>query len=209
MLPKELAELFDANDPNDLFCRVENLKYENDAICAHFSVRPYSEEPRMQRWRVQTIGLLKFRIEDHYASELSEHEEHPYLWPYNELGAELYIKRRSKDPRALFIQLSEIHRKTLGGSCPIETHFNVGTDLLQLCASEYGLFAKGPLPLLRSYAAALIETGCEPYFFGENEPRRWDGFQWRSIKACNRLLLFGNSWVVAQSFTWDSLTEIK
>lgn len=206
MLPAELARLLDEYDQDDLNGRIEKATYENDMVSVALNVSPAWEVGKGQRWIVRSEGLLKFRIENTSAVEIEELEDHPFLWPFNEKVAELYIKRRALDPKALYVAITRTHYETLGPSEPLETHLmNNLTNLEERCAWDNGLFAKGPLPLLKVYTAALQEAGCEPYLFGEGEAKRWDGRQWVSTKARAKVLLFGDSWIVADQFHWDQL----
>lgn len=205
MLPQELAWLIEEYDPDDLNIRIENALYENDSITITFNVYPAGEEPLRQRWVLRTARMQKFRIQGTFVSDLEEFDEHPFLWPLNELCVSLYIKKSARDPNALFLAITDIQERTLGESEPIGTHLNL--KLKTLCALDNGLFADGPLPLLKQYEAALRDAGCEPYIFGGKDPRRWDGRQWSSEKGTAKILLFGGNWIMAESFTWERLSS--
>ncbi len=134
-------------------------------------------------------------------------DEHPYLWSFNEMRASLFIKRRAQDPNALFVAISGILRKITGTFEPVDSALNQGMDLEQLCRLDNGLFAEGPVPLLKAYQKVLEAAGCGPYIFGEEEPKRWDGSQWASTKGNSKVLLFGNSWIIADGFNWERLSS--
>ena len=80
-------------------------------------------------------------------------------------------------------------------------------NLLTLCKSNIGLFAHGPKQILNHYFACLTKAGKEPYFFGDNPAKKWDGVKWVLEDKDLKLALLGGTYFIGQSFKFIQLNK--
>lgn len=104
--------------------------------------------------------LLEFSA-DHHTSERLEIADldHPILWPYTTRHAELYFYSAATNPKALSTDLHELHARAVLKWFPTDRFLNNLLPLHKLLGASNGCLARGPLPLIRVYEAALQEAG--------------------------------------------------
>lgn len=153
-----------------------------------------------QLWEIQINNIREEEFQSEWFYDIQILSRHKLLEPYFEINKELYIKRKAENPDGLLKDLYVLHRKTFGDFRKIEKFFNTDKSLDELCKMEFGLFAKGPQTYLNDYMTLLEKQNAEPYLYGAFKSKKWTGDRWIEENPNLQLLLFGESFFIADEF---------
>jgi hypothetical protein len=95
----------------------------------------------------------------------------------------------------LLADLVELHTALYGNKLPFGFGINSPQGWQKLCTSPNGLFARGPKRIIDMYQKCLNKNGIKTSFLNEIAPN----------KKQFRLLLFGDSYFIAESFLFQRL----
>lgn len=150
--------------------------------------------PERQRWRIEVRGVLEFVLRSHEIPSISLVERHPVLWGYDQPQVELYFQGRVENIHATLGRVQEAHSVAGRGWIPFGAFFNDGAPLHALLAMGSGLFATGPLSVIRAYQEVLEAAGLRCSALPESSAGL-DPIE--NLRA----LILGTSYVIATEFT--------
>jgi len=207
ILPIELEEAFNSvefeNEGGLAVCSVEYL--DNEFVLNFSFYADEFEERKKQLWQLQVKGYRDSRIDiDNLGDFITFYSEHNLLAEYNDIETELYFKKKGNNPEHLLTEIYELHTIVFDNLIPIEK-FLKDRQLLMLCKSDTGLFAKGPKSILNFYFDKLQKAGKEPYFFGQRKPQFWNGQKWTEEHENLKLALIGGTYIIGQEFNFVKL----
>ncbi len=207
VLPIELEEAFStARFENEGGLEVCSVEYLGDELLFSFSFYlDELEEQKKQFWQLQVKGYRDSKIDiDNLGDSIVFFSEHNLLAEFKDMETELYFKKKGKNPELLLSNIYELHTIVFDNLIPIEK-FLEDRQLLTLCKSDTGLFAKGPKSILKFYFDNLQKAGKEPYFFGETKPKFWNREKWVVENDNLKLALIGRTYIVGQEFNFIKL----
>jgi hypothetical protein len=127
--------------------------------------------------------------------------DHVVLYPHNQKQSELYFNGRPTDALSLFGALIESHQVAVGNWFSVDHFLNLSGRSTDILRGGHGLLAKGPVPMLNTYANVLDRYGIKHSSVGSRDPEWWNGHQWTAETEQLYALIIGKSFVVAPSFT--------
>jgi hypothetical protein len=191
---------------------LEAVSWPGMDFVAEFGVR-IADDPE-QRWRVTGRRIRASRI--HYQPVHRpinhiwlEEENHPVLLPYTAPETDLYFRGRVSNGDAIVGQLLEAHHKVVGKWFDFDEFLNRGQARSTRAVLEeggFGLFAKGPQPLIDAYSAILSANGVVVSSPPAKQRSWWDGERWVDATEPLCALFFGDSYVVGAAFTAERCT---
>ena len=138
-----------------------------------------------------------------FADDLSVCEDHVLLWPHVQEKNALYFNGRADDGRSLLGALLQTHHQAVGEWFEFTRFMNdaLFSPAVELLASQSGLLAEGPEPLIASYRSVLTDFGIRHSSPPSRDPSWWDGTQWQPETERLYALVIGRSYVIAPNFT--------
>ena len=209
ILPPELEDAFSSVEfENERGLEICSIEYLDNELLFNFSF--YLEEQEQltkQFWQLEVKGYRDCKIDiDNFGDFITFYTEHNLLAEFNDTKTELYFRKAAENPEKLLANIYELHTIVFDNLIPIEKYLH-GRQLLTLCKSDSGLFAKGPKSILKYYFDNLQKAGKEPYFFGETKPKYWDGEKWIEENDHLKLALIGGTYFIGQEFKFKKLDK--
>jgi hypothetical protein len=158
---------------------------------------------KSQLWEIQINGVRTNLIKSDFADRIELFEEHPLLWPYNQLQTSLYFGRPTKKPYELFEGLYRVHLQETKKWFSFDEYINANVPIIDLCKSATGLLASGPIKLLEAYKKELESHEMNPTIVGGHNPEHSTNNQWIAEKAQLKVLVIGDSYVVGETFEFS------
>lgn len=180
---------------------ITGTDWYSDDVRIEFVIRTGIEQDS-QLWEVQIEATRSDLIKSEHFHSMSLSFDHPLLWPFKQFQTNLYFARKTEQPFEVFFKLSEVHQELCAEWIPFGSVINSGVPTLKLLTSGAGMLAKGPLKLLSGYKTVLEQYDMGPTFAGGHEPKRWTGKEFIAESSNLKVLLLGNSFVVADNFTF-------
>jgi hypothetical protein len=211
VIPEELQKIFDTCDEDDYSMYVTGV--ENDKGNFKFSLTMnfhavYDEEERfVQNWLVEAINYRHAKILFEATDSLYITEDHPLLWEFTDLQCQLYFEGACKDPRALFYDLYIMHRRLFEENKNFDINFNEEASYFQPFQFTGGLLCKGSKKLMLEYAKCLERNGMGYSIIGERMPVYFDGKEYVEEATDLKVLLLGQSYVVARAFLFSLINQ--
>lgn len=208
ILPFDLIEAFDSLGYEEGYLAVQSVKYFENELHFDFSLHLNDpEESETQLWQLQVKDNRDDKIDfEDLGGYFSFYSEHCLLWEFTDVETELYFKKPTDNPEKLLAAIYTIHNTIFDNYISIEKFLN-GNNLLTLCNSNNGLFARGPKQILDHYFNSLQEAGNEPYFYGEYFPKKWDGERWMPESKDLKVALLGSTYFVGETFIFKRLDK--
>ncbi len=209
ILPTELEEAFSSVEfENEGGLKICSIKYLDNELLFNFSF--YLEEQEQlikQYWQLEVKGYRDSKIDlDNFGDFITFYTEHNLLAEFKDIKTELYFKKKGENPERLLSNIYELHTVVFDNLIPIKKYLH-DRQLLMLCKSNNGLFAKGPKSILNFYFDNLQKAGKEPYFLGETKPEYWDGEKWVVDNDDLKLALIGGTYFIGQDFNFRKLEK--
>lgn len=110
-----------------------------------------------QLWEIECKGELEHQIFLGPCDECSLHRDHVLLWPYIYPCSSVSFYGEAKDHLAVVEELLKQHVRLFGDWIPFERFLN--GNPAEMVRGKYGMLARGPLPLIESYAQVLESFG--------------------------------------------------
>jgi len=209
ILPIELEEAFSSVEfENEGGLDICSVEYLGNELLFNFSFYlEEHEELKKQFWQLQVKGYRYSKIDlDNFGDFIVFYSEHNLLAEFNDLKTELYFKKKGENPVQLLANIYELHTNIFENLIPIEKYL-LNRELLVLCKSDVGLFAKGPKSILKFYFDYLLKAGKEPYFLGEWKPEFWNGTKWIVENVNLKLALIGGTYFIGEDFNFIKLDK--
>jgi hypothetical protein len=210
ILPHDLQTIFDSLDYEENgFLHVHAVKYLGKELHLDFSLFPPGvEEKGTQHWQLQVINDKDSKIDIHrLGNYFSFYSDQFLLWEFTDRKTDLYFKKGTDNPELLLLDIYRIHDEIFEEYIPLGKFIN-GHDLLELCKSNNGLFARGPKKILSYYFDCLKKAGKEPYYLGDYEPLKHDG-KWLPEDKNLKLALLGGTYFIGQDFKFKKIKKVK
>lgn len=155
-----------------------------------------------QRWRVEAVEVRDFLVRCEWMPWLELAHEHPVLLPFSEDVSDLYFYSPSPNPLELEGDLPECHHQLVGDWISFGRFLNAmhRKGLANFLASASGMFASGPVSMMRACAQVLTKHGVRTSIAGQRPPKYWDGMQWKVQTAELHALFLGTSYIIAEQF---------
>jgi hypothetical protein len=209
ILPTELEEAFSSVEfENEGGLEICSIEYLDNELLFNFSFYLEKQEQlTKQFWQLQVKGYIDSKIDlDNLGDFITFYTEHNLLAEFKDIETELYFKKKGENPEKLLANIYELHTIVFDNLIPIEKYLQ-GRQLLMLCKSDNGLFAKGPKSILKFYYDNLQKAGKEPYFLGETKPEYWNGEKWVVDNDDLKLALIGGTYFIGQDFNFRKLDK--
>ncbi|MEM8969224.1 MAG: hypothetical protein AAGE93_22595 [Bacteroidota bacterium] len=182
---------------------ITGADWYSDDLKLEFAIRT-GENDEHQLWEAQITGVRDELIKSDWAVQMQLLEDHPLLWRFNDIQSELYFSKSTDKPYELISSILEAHHKIVSNWYSLSKFINYGQfPFIDLCKSSNALFAKGPKKVLAEYARILSEFKMRPNLFGDCDPKRWTGRKWVAETEILRILIIGESFVIAEDFDFE------
>ena len=200
LLNKDLLEIFSTDDfEENGGVHITGTDWYADDLKIELAINP-GDSNQNQLWEIQIEGVREDLIKSEFANKLQLLDEHPLLWTYNQVETELYFSNRTEKPHELFVSIYEIHIRETRRWMELTKFINSKVSLIELCKSNSGQFARGPIKLMEKYGEELDKHKMSPSFYGRHNPKRWTDNQWVEETEPLKVLIVGQSYVVAEKF---------
>ena len=203
MLPEKLQDIINNHDPEDISISILKADFEQNEPSFKIQVSGigYNDESNYTfEWIIKTINYRSSRLSSDLASTIEISDDNPLLWYYSDSQSEIYFNGVCNDADKLFIDLYHIHNFLFKGLFNFENTLNQASDFGNLLKSKTGLLANGPNSLMKEYANVLDRNGIGYSIIGNRTPTYWDGQNHIQEVGNAKVLLIGNSYIVADQF---------
>lgn len=211
MLPGELQNIFDEFDEDDFSLHITSAGDATDKFLIEFilTVQDINERGGIsQRWRIEAKEPLKNHISFDFAPFIKVMSDHPMLWEYTDIQCQLYFSGKCEDHPRLFYDLYTAHRKIFGRYECFNIDLWEETQYFRRFRYSNGLLTQGPKKLMDVYAHCLEQNGLGFTIIGERPTEYWQGKGTASEDAGLKILLLGESYVIAKDFTFIKQEDI-
>ena len=110
-----------------------------------------------QSWEIECKGVLEHQISLGPCDGCSLPRDHVLLWPYIYPCSSVSFYGEAKDPLTVVEELHKQHVQLVRDWIPFERFLN--GNPVEMVSGKYGMLARGPLPLIESYAKVLESFG--------------------------------------------------
>ena len=198
ILPKELKVTLESLDyQEDGGLLITGIKFLENNLRVDFTLSFGGIDRPNEFWQIAIEGLKKEKIVFNGASYLEFYSDHCLLFEFTDNYIELYYNGKVDNSAELFIDLYQLHQARYHKFLDFGIGINAPDGILDLCKRENGLFARGSKQILEQYAKCLANHGTKTNFIGEINKEN------TNVK----LLLFGDSYFVAESFKFRCLSQ--
>lgn len=196
-LPLKLIDIFNSLEyEEEGNLQIESIYFIEEDILFNFSLYPgIKDSKEIQYWEVRIKNYKDFNINFNETHNYFEfYSNHIALQQYKLPPYELYFKNMGFNPELLYIDIVRLHRDVFNNF--ISTKY-IQTDLMTLCNSNYGLFARGAKPILEYYFESLKRAGKKPYFYKPNIRCEQDDL---NINYSYKLISLGSIYFIGTDF---------
>lgn len=199
-LPEELDRALQVMEEEDGGIVIDSLIHRDSGLEISFRIAHFRSELPTQSWKAIISEVQK----EHYInrnasySTLTIYSEHPLLIEQKDGWAELYYSGKTENAEKLFIDLYKLFEKSYWKSLGFGFKINAPEGMLNLCAYEAGLFARGPKSILSEYAVCLNENNIRTSLIMEYEAGD-DNL---------KVLVIGESYFIAKEFKFELIGSI-
>jgi hypothetical protein len=203
VVPKDLINILENNDPEDISIVITKINFETSSpnFDIKVTVQGYNNDDNVVRqWTIKTVQYRKSKISLEFASTLELNQNHPILWQFSNTHAEIYVSGHCSEPDKLFVSLYKIHKILFEDLIPFSDSIRDAIDFNWLTNSPNGLLAQGPKKLMTEYANILGQHNLEFSIVGERVPTYWDGEKHVTETGNAQVLFIDNSYIIADEF---------
>jgi hypothetical protein len=160
-----------------------------DNITVNINLTFCHEEEIQEEWQIVCEDIGTHRFEYDVFEEWEIFSDHELLWNHNKERGEIFFRGRTDMIEEIIGELYKTHNDITEGYIPFGEYVNFRID--KLLARGIGIFAEGPINLLDSYKNVLTKYGYMTNLLPLHYKNEQD----------YRLLIMGNSYVVAKNFS--------
>jgi hypothetical protein len=211
MLPKGLTtileEYYEDNDRNFYVLKAD---YSSDIFSLDFIFEGQDANEKgslFQNWAIDATGYIKSKIIFESGSSIQLLNNHPLLWEFTDTQCDLYFTGQCQSPEKLFYSLYKVHKELFGNYRSFDISF--GESSFQPFQFTNGLLTSGPKMLMEKYGACLKENGMDFNITNERPPQYWNGFEYSSEIKDLKVFLIGETYVIAEEFSFKLLNETR
>lgn len=207
-LIKELNDIFtsiDFEENGGLY--ISKAEWTSDDLRLVIVIKTGVDDQKQLR-EIQVKGVRDELIKSDLAESMNLYEEHPLLWSHNQMQVSLYFSQPTNRPHELLTDITALHNRKTANWIRLEKYLNSGLTAIELCKSNSGLFARGPINLLEEYKSVLEVFSMHATILNGHNPKRWvNGYQVDETEIL-KVLVIGNSYIIAESFDFIRLNNI-
>ena len=150
-----------------------------------------------QSWEVECINFLEHQVAVGPCEGPNLHYDHVLLWPHIYPEASVSFYGEAKDCCAVVAALYKSHLQLAGDWIPFDRFMN--GNVVEMIRGRYGMLAKGPTPLIESYAKVLesFEIGAR---ITDPKPAYYTNDELSGLAEVAVLILSKRVYVVAPKF---------
>ncbi|SEA04771.1 hypothetical protein SAMN05192529_10711 [Arachidicoccus rhizosphaerae] len=206
VMPIELQEVFQSACYDDL--AVCAMKFPGSDIYFDFLITlEDGEQTETQVWQLQVKNCPDCKIDmDNIGGDFYFYSDHYLISAVLGPNIELYFKKPAANPEALVADIYKIHKYVLEDHIVLEKYIN-GDNLLNICTSAFGLFAKGPKTILKYYFECLEKANMSPYYYDNNFQKDQDAEKKGPEAIDFKLAVLGGIYFVGEKFTFIRLDK--
>ena len=195
-----LDEIFgSAEFEDDGWIAIDVARWQGDDLAVGLEVRPGGSAPH-QHWEIACRGVRRSRLERQIEDRIELLDEHVLLLPHQQVHEQLFISSAPSNATAVVGDLWMAHRKVTADWLAAESLFNPHVSLVRLLEAGSGLLASGPRVILEAYEEVLNSHDIRFNRIGTRDPVWWKDGRWVPESEVLRVLVMGDSFVVAESF---------
>jgi hypothetical protein len=173
----------------DVDIHLVGFKKYLDNITVNINLTFCHEEEIQEEWQIVCEDIGTHRFEYDVFEEWEIFSDHELLWNHNKEWGEIFFRGRTDMIEEIIGELYKTHNDNTEGYIPFGEYVNFRID--KLLDGGIGIFAKGPINLLDSYKNVLTKYGYMTNLLPLHYKNEQD----------YRLLVMGNSYVVAKNFS--------
>ena len=184
------------------FLRIDGFRREERRLVLTLHVVTGGDgEEASQLWTISCEGAVAYRFQSEIAYGIEVMTEDPVLWSYQHTEALLYCSGVDANEGDTIVgALYRAYREAIGEAIS-GADFWRGLNAMNSLPYGSGLVANGPIPLLNVYLNTLEEMGIKASIVGDSPPKLWDGDRWIPVPSEVKLLVCGESHVIARAFS--------
>ena len=173
------------------------VRAEEDVLTLSLNLNTGDGSGAFQSWEVECIGFLEHQLSLGECDRFDLEYDHVLLWTHIYPQASVSFYGEAKDHLAVVGALYERHLELVDNWIPFDRFMNGNT--IEMIRGRYGLLAKGPMPLMESYAQVLeafdiSASICNP------RPAYYTNDEFSGLSEVAVLIFDTRSYVVATKF---------
>ena len=211
MLPEELQNIFNEFDEDYFSLYVTRASDSTDKFIIDFilTVQDINERGGMsQKWTIEATGHIRNSLSFDFAPFMEIKSDHPLLWEYTDIQCQLYFTGKCEDLPRLFYDLYVTHKKLFGRYECFNIDIWEEKSHFKRFMYTNGLLTQGPKKLMDMYGHCLEQNGLGFTIIGKRPGEYWDGKESASQDAGLKILLLGESYIIAKDFTFLKQEDI-
>ena len=194
----DITKEIDFEDHGSLCLRTVESDEDTLSLVLHITADEYPEVH--PTWEVACFGVKEdsLSLGTHFDFQLFD--DHVLLWPHMSRRSSTSFYGKVENPLAVVGALYQRHRELVGEWIPLHRFLNSGVALTELIAGGFGMLAEGPEPLILAYEDVMRAQGFSTSHLDPTKPVYWGGNEWLDQKRPAAVLIFDESYVVAEQF---------
>lgn len=192
--------LHSAEFEDDGWITIDVAKWHGYDLTVGVEVRPGGSLPH-QHWDIACRAVRRSEIRREHEDRIELLDEHVLLLPHRQVHEQLFVSSAPSNAKAVVGDLWMTHRVVTADWFAAEAFFNAHVPLVTLLEAGNGLLAKGPRSILEAYEEVLNTHDVTFNRIGTRAPVWWKDGRWVPESEVLRVLITGNSFVIAESFT--------
>ena len=200
-LAELLATVATGEFEDDGWVHLTGARWDGDDLRLALTVRTGEHEVPDQSWEITCHSPRAQHLTLEGDGTLCLSEEHVLLWPHTQPTLQLYFRSPRTDIQSAIGALYERHAELVGHWIAFHSFFNRLMRLADLLAAPSGMLGTGPEPLMRGYGQVLQSRGFQISLVGPRPPQRVANGRWVEETSPLAVLILGESFVVAPSFS--------
>jgi len=210
VLPKEINDIFEEYSEDEYSLYVTKVDYSGSNFIINFTLDVQNINDKgafMQMWSIEATKHMKNHISFDSAQMIKFKDDHPLLWEFTDIQCELYFSGDCKDTPKLFYDLYHTHEKLFDKHQNFNITFGEQTSNSKRFQYNNGLLAIGSKKLMKLYAECLKKNGLDFTIIAEHYAKHWNGQRFISEPNNLKILLLGDTFVIAENFSFEKLGE--
>ena len=181
-----------------------SVRLEGSELALQLNVFPKAESVDSQVWEIECVRVLDHKISLGNCESVELVADHILLWTYIYPQASVSFYGEVDDAFKIVGALYKRHRQLVAHWIPFGSFLN--GDPVEMIRGRYGMFADGPLPLVRAYAEVLESYGIGVQI-SEPKPAAYTNNKKTGAAEVTVLILNRNCYVVAEKFNARKLRD--
>ena len=209
MIPNDLNRLLSENDEDDIRISIDRIDFSTEQIKMDLTflneIWGWDDQVELesQRWTLTIPHPVKYNIATYVCYQFEIVNNHPLLLLYTDRWQSLYFKGPATDVKALMADIFTAQLEVFDSLYNLTNFLNSERNVEALLRAPSALLAKGPRTIIDKYASCLQAHNL-PYSIVDGwQPTYWNGGQNVDTVEKLKLLLMGDTYVVAEEFLFE------